>query len=144
MSVTRNSHQINQEMSRQMHVEAADILRSKPELLEVARTRLLRWKMTTSSSSIPYIDEWLEIISDGPEKSIRMMLDRSDHGDVMRSCSPFSFLISERRHFEILRDFKGVEEKHHYNMLGRMKKIDPSIEYDQDTMSRIEQYSNCR
>ncbi len=83
-------------------------IESNPAEIDRARKILLRWIGDGTSASQPYYAKWLRAIDEGVETCIKQMLDPSEHGDVMRSCSPFGCLLSKEQRKAVFAEFRSV------------------------------------
>lgn len=54
------------------------------------------------ANSSCYLKKWKKILEDGVDSTINMFLERSDEGQVMRSCSPAVAIITQEERQEIL------------------------------------------
>lgn len=90
-------------LSLAYHTVAANKLRNGPMLLRKLEERNANlMKNDKISGSYIYFQELSEIIKSGLESIISKFLERSDDGQLMRSCSPAVAIISQDERIEIL------------------------------------------
>jgi DNA-binding Lrp family transcriptional regulator len=88
--------------SKVLHREVGKKLLRQPELLEVARVRLERMRVTTPYSQ-KYIDRWVSLLS-GPIESVLQVLGADDEDSrALRHVSPFAGLLTEQERLAALR-----------------------------------------
>jgi excisionase family DNA binding protein len=64
-------------------------------VLGIARRNLARQRQSGSTRSAAYTDEWQSIVDAGIGPVIDAFLDPSDHGATLRSCTPFTGVLSQ-------------------------------------------------
>ncbi len=94
--------------ARSIHVHkiVGEMIARDPSELERAKGILLRWIGDGTSASQPYFAAWLKTIEAGLDACVTQMLDTSEWGDVMRSCSPFECLLSADQRRDVLAKYK--------------------------------------
>ena len=85
--------------SLQMHRAVARRLARDPQMLDVARQRLIRLR-SANVHGVAYHDRWQSLIEGPIEVLLREMTEDSEQGRSMRKESPFSALVTpaERLH----------------------------------------------
>jgi hypothetical protein len=84
----------------------ADKIRSRPELLDVARENLRRWS-TVNGSLPPALEEWREILETWtPENILSLLCDPGDEATRLRQSSPFGGILSEMERLGILKQYE--------------------------------------
>jgi excisionase family DNA binding protein len=64
-------------------------------VIGIARRNLAGQRRSGSAHSAAYIDEWESILDAGVGLVIEAFLDPSDHGAILRSCTPFTGVLSQ-------------------------------------------------
>jgi len=102
--------------ARSLHIHeiVVEMITRDPAEIDRAKGILLRWigdgqNGDGTSTSQPYLAAWLKVIEGGLEACVTQMLDPSEWGDVMRSCSPFGCLISPAQRRKAFAKFKVVQ-----------------------------------
>lgn len=88
--------------SLEMHRLVVEKIRRDPELFEVARATLTRWRTIVCQSSQPYLIEWESRMADR-DACLAFAVEDSEHASDMRQSSPFSVLLSNDERLEFLR-----------------------------------------
>lgn len=81
----------------------------RPEEVMESSRKVLERRLSKSDypgSPRPYYERWLEILDSGVERVSEVLVDRSEEGCVLRSCSPFTGVISEREREQTLQSFR--------------------------------------
>ncbi|WP_134072655.1 hypothetical protein [Mycobacteroides salmoniphilum] len=83
------------EQSLVLHAVIVSKLRQDPErVLEVARRNVARDLETGNAHSEKYTREWDRLLKQDIPSLIGAILDPSDHGVTLRSCTPFTGILS--------------------------------------------------
>lgn len=61
-----------------------------------------------SGSPKPYYEQWLDILNEGVEATAAALVDPSEKGQVLRSCSPFTGVLTQEERGQVLRSFESV------------------------------------
>jgi len=91
-----------QRRSLEMHRLVVEKIRSDPELFEVARATLARWRTIVCQSSQPYLMEWESRMADR-DACLAFAVEDSEHASDMRQSSPFAVLLSNDERLDFLR-----------------------------------------
>lgn len=84
------------------HAAVADELRVRPELRNVARSRL-QWYRERNPAGKQYYDRWEALLAGSLEDLLALLVDPSADACAMRQENPFVDLISQRRRAAIYR-----------------------------------------
>jgi len=84
----------------ELHSAVAAKIERHPELLAVAARNLER--LRKRSGRHRYFEEWAAILTMGPAQVIEMLRDQGEKGQVLRSASPFTGLLTEPERLSIL------------------------------------------
>jgi hypothetical protein len=96
-----SGHAIADLRSKVLHGEVGKKLLRQPELLEVARRRLERMRVTTPYSQT-YVERWESLLS-GPIESVLKVLGADDEDSrALRHTSPFAGLLSQQERLAAL------------------------------------------
>lgn len=81
----------------------AQRLRARPELLEIARTNLCRWRRRNadSPSLLRCYAEWEAILARPLEKILALLVSDTEEGQRLRQNSPFAGVLSPSEVWEI-------------------------------------------
>ncbi|MEU9809200.1 hypothetical protein [Mycobacterium sp. NPDC050853] len=83
------------EQSLALHAVIVSKLLGDPErVLEIARRNVARDLETGNAHSVRYTREWDRLLKQDMPSLIDAMLDPSDHGVTLRSCTPFTGILS--------------------------------------------------
>jgi len=94
-----------------LHVLVAQKLRNEPARFQTVRENLLRWNAQRGWRSTPWLHEWLAAAELGIEAILAIALDPSDHGDQLRSSSPFSGVLDEAERLSFLKAWSQCDER---------------------------------
>lgn len=93
---TRDPRSDGKQQSLWLHAALTLKLVNDPDaVLGIARRNLDRQRDHGSSRSAAYIREWEAILDGGVGRVIEAFLDQSDHGATLRSCTPFTGVLSQ-------------------------------------------------
>ena len=94
--------------ARSLHVHrvVAEMIKDNPSEVGRAKEIIARWIGDGSSRSHAYFEEWARVIDAGVDECLKLMLDPSEHGDTLRSCSPFGCLLTPVERREIHRLYR--------------------------------------
>ena len=81
--------------SLEFHRRISEEFRRNPTHLQRARETLIRWK-ATDPRGCPGWDEWLRLLDQGEQATLVAMLDTGESGQYLRSCTPFTRVLSSR------------------------------------------------
>lgn len=96
--------------SLELHRLIARKLRDKPELFPLVEQNLLRWKNSASQRNIPYIDRWLQIVSQGMDAALDMATADTEEARALRQSSPFAGILTHKERFEFFRNWRWGRE----------------------------------
>jgi hypothetical protein len=96
------THQEIDARSLAMHRAIAEKIRREPALLEKVRATITRWRPTTTPGELPYLEEWERLLNEGMEPLLEVAVEDSERGQVMRSCSPFTGILTEKERLAFL------------------------------------------
>lgn len=102
-----NNHQEIDAFSLAAHIYLCGRLRDQPEKLELLAACVSRWmEYEEVEGSRVYLREWKKAIERGIDAVIDLCLEESDHGQVLRSCSPFGVLWTAKERWEFRADWR--------------------------------------
>ena len=108
---TRDARSDGKQQSLWLHAALIPKLVNAPDaVLGIARRNLGRQRGSGSSRSASYIREWESILDAGVGRVIEAFLDQSDHGATLRSCSPFTGVLSQDEVRSIKRAYREVRD----------------------------------
>jgi excisionase family DNA binding protein len=91
----RNPGDDGKQQSLWLHAALIPKVVNDPDgVLGVARRNLARQRQSATHSA-PYTDEWESIVDAGVGRVVEAFLDRSAHGATLRSCTPFTGVLSQ-------------------------------------------------
>jgi hypothetical protein len=97
-----SGHAIADLRSRALHLEVGRKLLRQPGLLEKARSRLAKMRITMPYAK-SYVERWEDLIS-GPLEAVLQVLGADDEdAKALRHASPFAGLLSEQERLAVLR-----------------------------------------
>lgn len=67
-----------------------------------ANPSIARWRVTTSASSMPYLDEWQQILEQGMEVALAKAVEDSEHAACLRRSTPFSGILTNDERLAVL------------------------------------------
>jgi hypothetical protein len=79
-------------------------------VIGVARRNLARQRQNGSARSAAYAYEWESILDAGVGRVIEVFLDPSDHGATLRSCTPFTGVLSQDEVRAIKKAYREVRD----------------------------------
>lgn len=112
---TVSGHRRIDERSLALHRAIADKLRKQPELLEIARDNLVRWR-ATSRRSLPYLDEWQRLVEGPLEKLLGAIESAEERMTALRQSSPFAGVLTPRERWAIYERFPNTNQLDTYQI----------------------------
>ena len=95
--------------SLELHVLVSNKIKSNPQLLEIAKANIQRWRLLHQNKYDKkepyYLQVWEDIISQGVEKVCAFLQDESEYAKEMRQSSPFAGILSDEERLEIFKKF---------------------------------------
>lgn len=108
---TRYPRSDGKEQSLWLHAALIQKLVNAPDVvLGIARSNLGRQRENGSAHSAAYIHEWESILDAGVGRVIEAFLDPSDHGATLRSCTPFTGVLSQDEVRSIKKAYRAVRD----------------------------------
>jgi hypothetical protein len=102
-------HRLIDERSLEFGRVIAEKLRHQPELLELAKSNLVRWLGTSSANSRPALEEWLTVLN-GPMEQVRALLVGDDErAKRLRQSNPFAGALSQQERNAILMRYQAYD-----------------------------------
>ena len=106
-----NMQKRSDERSKALHKEIANKLRSNPELWDVPKNNIIKWK-NNRKSIVPSIAEWEYILDKHSKKQILALLESdSEESTRLRSSSPFTGILSDIERIKIFNLYRKVKTK---------------------------------
>lgn len=109
MKVTDEAYRHDAVRSIWLHRAVLGHLSQNPEAVlrqaEDVLTRRLS-KPHPKASPRPYYERWLGIIRSGPETTAEVLIQDSEEADVLRSCTPFTRVLSSEERRQVLACFE--------------------------------------
>ena len=104
----RHSHQWIDAVDLAMARRIAEKIREKPELMEIARQNLRRWKMLEVNQPWPRaLREWEQILArNPPEQILGIFTQDNDDGQRLRQSDPFIGILSEKERMWFLENYE--------------------------------------
>jgi len=101
------SHEWIDQRSLAMETEIAQLIREKPELLDIAKTNLQRWIQKEKPAVSAALLEWDSILNDSTLEEVLNFLIRDDEdARRLRQSSPFCGILPEERRLAIFQEFE--------------------------------------
>jgi excisionase family DNA binding protein len=108
---TRESWSDGKQQSLWLHAALVPKLVNDPDVvLGIARGNLDRQRDNGSSRSLAYVREWEAILDAGVGRAIQALLDQSDHGATLRSCTPFTGVLGQDEVRSIKKAYREVRD----------------------------------
>ena len=92
--------------SLEYHRAVSDRLRREPDLLEIARERVRRWR-DGGQLHPQYADAWEELFSRPLDEVLAFLVEDSEQARTLRHVSPFAAFLDYRERLRIWRDVKA-------------------------------------
>jgi hypothetical protein len=89
-----------------LHRAIAEKLRAQPELLQIARENLARWR-PTAGRSLPYLKEWQRIVDGPADQLLELIGGEGEHMTALRQSSPFAGILSPAERWAIYERFEN-------------------------------------
>lgn len=87
-----------------MHRLVAEKVRREPALLDRVRRTLARWRDPSNPTRAePYLAEWQRLLDLGLEATLATAVEDSERAAALRSCSPFTGILTPAERFDFLR-----------------------------------------
>ena len=110
MGVTATGHERIDRRSLALHQAVAEKLRAQPSLVGIARGNIARWS-AAAGRSMPYLDEWAQILNRPLEEVLRLMGQEGEHMTALRQCSPFAGVLEPKERWAVYARFERVPDK---------------------------------
>jgi excisionase family DNA binding protein len=111
LTQTRAPRNDGKQQSLWLHAALIPKVVNDPDtVLSVARRNLARQRQSGSTHNTAYTDEWEVILDAGVGRVIEALLDPSDHGATLRSCTPFSGVLSQEEVRSIKKAYREVRD----------------------------------
>lgn len=108
---TRDPRSDGKQQSLWLHAALIPKLVNDPDaVLGIARRNLAKQRDSGSARSAAYIREWEAILDAGVGRVIEALLDQSDHGATLRSCTPFTGVLSQDETRSIKKAYREVRD----------------------------------
>jgi hypothetical protein len=105
VNTTRSHAWIDRRSLALARATAARIAR-KPELLEVARDNLLRWKSTLGHWPAD-LQTWEQVLAGGVEAALAQLTEDSPRGRRLRQSSPFAGVLTPQERQAIFDEYES-------------------------------------
>jgi hypothetical protein len=106
MAPTRTHDWIDQR-SLALALAIAQKVRREPALFHVAAENIERWKHTMDRWP-PALREWEEILEQGVETAVSILVEDTARGRRLRQSNPFAGVLSPRERNDILRRYESI------------------------------------
>lgn len=93
--------------SLDLHKLIARRVRADPAHLDSTRATLNRWRAADRRGCAGW-DEWAAVLERGLEATLEAMLDESERGQYLRSCSPFTRVLPPKERAEFLKSWNAT------------------------------------
>lgn len=100
---------LQQLRSLEYHRAVADLLRERPELLDVARERVQRWR-EGGQLHPRYADAWDRVLAQPFDEILEFLAAETDEAVTLRHVSPFAAFLDYRERLRIWREAKAQLE----------------------------------
>ncbi len=94
---------IHQDIDRKnlaMAKRIAKKIEDSPELFDVAKKFLEKWKTSVDVRAMPYLKEWDKLFHLGMKESLDFFVEESERGDAYRQMSPFIGILTEEERLD--------------------------------------------
>jgi transcriptional regulator with XRE-family HTH domain len=107
VSAAESSHQVQDLQSLALHQEAVRLVRTDPELLLQAQTRLERWLSSGHSRSTGLWQEWQDILR---HRKWRKVLGRTQRAQELRQASPLTAVLPDHVRRSVLQQVSNLKK----------------------------------
>lgn len=97
-------HRLAEERSIAYHRVIAERLKSRPEILEMARQRVRTWLSSPRTGGQFYAQRWAEILSGDVPSIAAFLVDRSELATELRQSTPFAGALNPQERWKIWRE----------------------------------------
>jgi hypothetical protein len=98
-------HGLAEERSLAYHRRVAELLSSRPGLIDEARKRARTWAESESRSAA-WARQWERILEGSPEEIARQLVDPSERGRALRQSTPFAGALDPRERWRLWREVR--------------------------------------
>jgi excisionase family DNA binding protein len=107
----RDSRNDGKQQSLWLHAALIPKVVNDPDaVLGVARRNLARQRQSGSTRHAAYTDEWESVLDAGVGRVIEAFLDPSGHGATLRSCTPFTGVLSQNEVRSIKKAYREARD----------------------------------
>ena len=107
-----SGHRRIDERSLALHRAIADKLREQPELLQIARDNIVRWRVT-AGRSLPYLDEWQRLFESPLDQLLSAIESDEERMTALRQSSPFAGVLTPHERWAIYERFPATRPAAH-------------------------------
>ena len=102
------NHSETDQVSLELARRVAERMRWQPEVVEIARTNLVRWSKQNASapSLLRCYAEWQQVLSRPVEEICDLLCSESDNAQRLRQNSPFAGVLSPAEVWEVKSRFR--------------------------------------
>jgi hypothetical protein len=103
-------HDLGDRRSLALHRAIAELLVQRPEILELARARVRRWRETGEVARF-YADAWQAVLDGDPAEVAAFLEDGGERAIALRHVTPFAGVIDPRTRWRIWREVRERAER---------------------------------
>ena len=85
-----------------LHALVVQKIERDPVLFERVKATIARWRSDTNCAKKPYLGPWHKLVEAGMSEALKMAVEDSERGQVMRSASPFAGILTEEERLDFL------------------------------------------
>jgi len=101
-----SDHRLLEARSLAMHCKIAQRISANPELLEVAKDNLSRWRAKSADQVPGYMKEWQDILQRPWPEIAELITSMSEEATRLRSSSPFAGILTDEERDRIYAAFR--------------------------------------
>jgi hypothetical protein len=99
-------HQLIEKRSLALHRLVAQRILEQPELFDVVKTNIARWKSRLIPQESQYFNTWQNAVNSGIDAALLIACEDSRKAADMRQSSPFASILSPEERKSFLRKWK--------------------------------------
>lgn len=78
-----------------LHQLVVEKIERDPRLFELVQITLDGWRSRPDWSRRPYLAKWQNLVDQGMDVALKVAVEESDRGQVLRQASPFAGILTE-------------------------------------------------
>jgi hypothetical protein len=88
-----------------LHQLVVQKIKREPVLFARIQENLDRRKAKPTLGTLPHVMHWQRLVDEGMEHALSVAIEKSDRGQVLRQCSPFTRILTESERLDFIQSW---------------------------------------